>query len=383
MFAGMTLCILLETHHRAQMQAQSSTKVTIVAIPALLDLLATACGTTGLLYTTVSVYQMLRGGMLVATAILSVLFLNAKLTRKNWGGIALCCLGICVVGYSNIYSEGNPQDSSNVRFGVLVILFGQILQAAQGVVEEYLLSNLNMSSIRVVAWEGLFGMLHCFVWVFPLVQILPGRDHGKMEDIIDAAYMTVHSSTIAIMIIADMGIMLLYNWCGMEVTNALSASHRVVMETLRTVAIWVADLFLFYVVTNGKFGEEWTNYSYVQIIGFLLLVAGSVMYNYDTLFVKEEKESEPLIEVKVEDAPAYKSIEPPEKTVIRETEPVAIPGYDGYSDHDDEDEEGDDNIVGSYRSTVGSAAHSSYMAAFAGTPTSGPRSFRQRHMMSP
>eukprot|EP00171_Calliarthron_tuberculosum_P022736 IDg22736t1 len=240
MFMGMSLCIvldlpkrrlaatvvetrpLLSNGHTPIVPARPPPSVWIISIPTLLDLFATACGTTGLLYTTVSVYQMLRGAMLVWTALLSVLFLGRRLDRLHFLGIALCVSGIALVGVANIASEGAGVARKNVVLGITVILVGQVLQAAQVVVEEFLLKNLQISSMRIVAWEGLFGVAHCLVWVFPLIMLLPGRDHGRMEDVLDAFYMVFHSWKIAAVVGTDMILMLGYNVCGMEVTEHLS-----------------------------------------------------------------------------------------------------------------------------------------------------------------
>lgn len=76
MFLGMSVCIVLDFPRRRAPASDSESQpllpgspstpppaqsVWIIGLPTLLDLFATACGTTGLLYTTVSVYQMLRG----------------------------------------------------------------------------------------------------------------------------------------------------------------------------------------------------------------------------------------------------------------------------------------------------------------------------------
>lgn len=39
-----------------------------------------------------------------------------------------------------------------------------------------------------------------------------------------------------------------------------------------------ADLFIFYYV-SPKFGEEWTQYDYIQIAGIAVLVYGTAVYN--------------------------------------------------------------------------------------------------------
>jgi len=43
---------------------------------------------------------------------------------------------------------------------------------------------------------------------------------------------------------------------------------RTVLETTRTLFVWLADLLLFYTPLGvGKLGESWSRYSYVQAVG--------------------------------------------------------------------------------------------------------------------
>ena len=56
----------------------------------------------------------------------------------------------------------------------------------------------------------------------------------------------------------------------------LGAVFRTVLETMRTLFVWLVDLALFY----GGFGlgESWTIYSWIQAAGFVVLVCGTLVY---------------------------------------------------------------------------------------------------------
>lgn len=56
-------------------------------------------------------------------------------------------------------------------------------------------------------------------------------------------------------------------WC-CDCAGQLGAVFRTVLETLRTLFVWLADLVLFYTPLGmGKLGESWSKYSYVQAVG--------------------------------------------------------------------------------------------------------------------
>lgn len=82
----------------------------LTLIPMLFDLTATALMSIGLLYVTVSVYQMLRGTEMVFAAIYGVLFLRRKLNTWHivglvgalvsleglaWFGVVWCGVACC------------------------------------------------------------------------------------------------------------------------------------------------------------------------------------------------------------------------------------------------------------------------------------------------
>jgi hypothetical protein len=54
--------------------------------------------------------------------------------------------------------------------------------------------------------------------------------------------------------------------------------HRTLVDALRTILVWGVDLFIFYLI-DESFGESWNHYSYVQVVGFLLLLLGTTIYN--------------------------------------------------------------------------------------------------------
>ena len=95
--------------------------------------------------------------------------------------------------------------------------------------------------------------------------------------------MITHSPTIAVTLAVDMTALLLYNVAGMAVTGHLGAVFRTVLETGRTLFVWIVDLALFYGVSSpgegrARLGESWSSWSWMQLGGFAVLVAGTLVY---------------------------------------------------------------------------------------------------------
>jgi len=262
-------------HHR---------RVYLAVFPAMADLIGTALTMTGLLYTTVSVNQMLRGAELVFCAMLSIVFLKRTLDRNNWTGLFLCVVGISLVGLASTLNAHEDDEESQAKqakewMGFALIVSAQAVQASQIVIEEFLLQEIEMEPLEIVGWEGVYGTVISCLVALPIVNFIPGTDCGSFENSWDSVLMIAHSVPLILVEILDTVGMLLYNYFAMCVTQDLSAMHRTVLETLRTLFAWVIDLMLFYIFTNGSLGEPWDRGSWVQLLGFTILVTGTVVYN--------------------------------------------------------------------------------------------------------
>jgi len=112
----------------------------IFVIPAVCDMTATSIMYIGLALTDASVFQMLRGSVIIFTSVLSVLFLKRKLYLHHWAGIALVIGGTAIVGtqsYVCVPDAGAvcpaPPSSgpSLSTIGNILIIFAQLIVAVQ------------------------------------------------------------------------------------------------------------------------------------------------------------------------------------------------------------------------------------------------------------
>jgi hypothetical protein len=63
------------------------------------------------------------------------------------------------------------------------------------------------------------------------------------------------------------------------VTFLLNSVWHAILENFRPCAVWLVDLALFYVLTEGRFGEAWTAWSWMELAGMGMLLLGSLVYN--------------------------------------------------------------------------------------------------------
>lgn len=259
----------------------------LLSLPSFFDLVATILMNIGLLSVTASVYQMMRGAEMLFAALFAIVFLKRHLNKFHYMGIACCVSGISLVGLSSILSSGTPGTTIRhispeaMLLGMGLIILSQAVQAAQLTFEDFFMADLAIDPVRIVGYEGLYGAVFMVGLLLPVAYFLPGPEgRGLHEDTLDTLAMLRHSPTLLTIILVDMGALLAYNVSGMMVTGHLGAVFRTVLETLRTLFVWMVDLALFY--TNGfglgPVGEAWTEHSWIQAVGFVILVIGTLVY---------------------------------------------------------------------------------------------------------
>jgi len=257
-------------------------KVILVAVPAAFDLVATALACMGMLYIPASVWQMLKGGSIIFAAILSITFLKRRMYSFNWFGLGLVMLGITTVGYSNVLgSEEQPSagSPSSIVFGMSLVMLGQVVQAAQVIAEEWLMKDVDLPAMQIIGWEGAWGTLMMLALVYPLLKLIPGGDNGSLEDPIDTAVMLENSPHLQALVLLYLFSCGTFNATGIAVTGALSAVHRMMLDASRTTVIWAFGLAVHYHWDpTSPFGEAWTPYSYMQLVGFAVVVTGQAIY---------------------------------------------------------------------------------------------------------
>lgn len=157
-------------------------KVSLLALPAICDICGTTLMNVGLLFVVASIYQMTRGALVLFVGLFSVVFLKKHLYLYQWCALVIVVLGVGLVGLAGaLYKDDNSTPAAalllmkhavvrafNVArapevvrtiIGILLIAGAQIFTATQFVLEEFILEKYALEPLKVVGWEGLFGML--------------------------------------------------------------------------------------------------------------------------------------------------------------------------------------------------------------------------------
>ena len=262
----------------------------MVIAPALCDLCATALMNIGLLYIQASVWQMLRGSMVLFSSIFCAFILKRPHYPYMWWSVLLVIIALSTVGVAAVCSTGVGKagvSQGQVIMAICLTVGSQLIQASQIVVEDFLLHDMTASPILIVGLEGLWGSIVTCAIFLPITQNINSVEgNGVHEDTIDTLLMIKNDPTLLIMVSFYVFFILFYNVTGMFVTNITSAVVRTILEGLRTLCIWVVQLIIYYSIKgtdygnkHSSLGEEWTVWSWMQLSGFLLLFTGMLLYN--------------------------------------------------------------------------------------------------------
>ncbi|RIA94712.1 integral membrane protein [Glomus cerebriforme] len=264
-------------------------------LPTLCDICGTTLMNVGLIYTTASVYQMLRGAVVLFTGSFSVLFLRRRLYAYHWFSLFLVVSGVSIVGMSSIFfpvvkvetkidsstdlthsftmdsnSDHIDEDSKALEasIGVFFVIFAQIFTASQFVIEEKIMERYHVKPLRAVGLEGIFGLSTVGVGALILHFTVGIYNPGGYFDILTGWNQIISFRQIWISGIAICFSIAFFNFFGLSVTRTLSATARSTIDTSRIVLVWLVSLFL-----------GWESFSWLQVTGFVILVLGTFIFN--------------------------------------------------------------------------------------------------------
>lgn len=247
----------------------------ILFIPAVCDMIATSTMYVGLNLTYASSFQMLRGSVIIFVALLSVGFLDRVLVKREWVGIGFVIVGLAVVGLADFITNNSDTAYSrnNIITGDLLIIAAQIITAVQMVYEERFVAGLDIPALQAVGYEGFFGFCTLGVLLLPMYYIkvgVPFNDNanGSLEDLPDALVQIANSWQLIAALLGTIVSIAFFNFAGISVTKEISATTRMVLDSVRTVVIWVFALMV-----------GWQDFQWLQVVGFAALLFGMCLYN--------------------------------------------------------------------------------------------------------
>jgi drug/metabolite transporter (DMT)-like permease len=274
-----------------------------LAIPSIFDLAATALCMMGLQYLNVSIYQLLRGSGIIFVALLKQYWLDHPLYKFQWVGVSYNVVSVILVSATAVLGSnhvaqhqqqqqpGGDDDgavdpsaaASSAVWGVGLVLAGALVQALQFVFEEKVMTMDESAAppLLLIGMEGLWGTVLCLFVVYPLTTyVIPGNDYGGVyEDMGNTITLIANSPTIQWSFCAYFLVIFSYNLFAVLVTFCLNSIWHAILDNFRPLTVWAVGVSVYYIGKSPAFGEAWTPYSWIQVVGMVVLLYGTAIYN--------------------------------------------------------------------------------------------------------
>ena len=288
MFLGEMLCLVL--FHAQKMCRSVPSQPTpfnpMIFWPvALFDIFATLCQCIALTLINASTFQIIRcSAMALATFFLPMICFRRPCCPFHWNRyvgmtsviIGLTSIGILDISEIDLSSRLGHTGIDQLIGGILVVI-GEICVALKLIFEEKAATRYNVPSLQVIGHQGLFGFFLLAILLIPFYSI-PGHDlfgsnpRNVIEDAKDALYQFENSWKLSFAYIVSVISLSSFNFGAITVTKEISATTRMFVDSIRTLAIWIVSL---------AFG--WQSFQALQILGFVLLIVGMCLYD-ETVF---------------------------------------------------------------------------------------------------
>ncbi|KAL3139686.1 hypothetical protein ABBQ38_003997 [Trebouxia sp. C0009 RCD-2024] len=313
MFLGETLCFLpyfflrwrKQQRHKAERGAayissgasssRQKRRIRIIAafaLPALCDAAATTLLNVGLYYTYASTFQMLRGTLVLWAGLLTILVLHRRLHIHNWFGMVLIVAGAAIVGASSIiydrkrspqhppsvagvvqslshkgHKHPHPDRARDPVLGDILVVVAQMAAALQFIIEEKYLAKYRVPALLGVGLEGMWGLLLSAI-ALPILSMVKGSDGMALDSLFTAFTQIANSWQLQASTVGSIVSIAFFNFFGLSVTKSLSGAARAAIDACRTILIWLFSVQV-----------GWETFHGLQVLGFLILIAGTSMYN--------------------------------------------------------------------------------------------------------
>jgi len=253
------------------------------AIPAILNLLASALRWTSLVYIDASVVEMMVSGVeLTLSVVAARIFRKRIVAPRRWVGVTAVAAGVIIIERANSgkssgdKEEGDMHSTHDVMIGVILILIQSILSVLQDLAEEIFMqvSGSSVPATMMLGIEGLYGFVVGAIIYFTANETLHGIEdaNATMTMLRDNAMLRWWLAGLPL-------IFLITGIFNIKATEVTSAMTRNVWKTLRTGMVWMIALSVYYFGNNPALGEAWhVPQSFVLLFGYMVMSGGILAY---------------------------------------------------------------------------------------------------------
>ncbi|EAR92191.2 nucleotide-sugar transporter (macronuclear) [Tetrahymena thermophila SB210] len=262
-----------------------------ILLPSLCDLTGATLQYFALLFLDSSIYQMMRSGSIIFTALFSKLIFRKIFLKYRYLGLLCTIIGLILVGLSPFLFVG-PSESSSlsmqfISIGLLAICM--VLYGCYYTSEEYIYSKYNIHPCQLLGTEALYGCIIYMTILLPIfcnvecnfpngVGCVKVGDKFYFENI--SLYINGVLQNYWLLTFVILGVLskFIFNLSGVFTTKFFGSLTRSVAGALGTLVTWIIGLL---VTATGA--RKWESLDYKTCLmmsaGYIFLFAGNLIYN--------------------------------------------------------------------------------------------------------
>ena len=251
----------------------------ILGFPSFFDAMATTLQNFALLLMPASVTQLLSGGTIITSCIISKIMLGRPIHRHHIVGNISALIGFTLVGLSSLVN-----DDATARYsvageilGIILVLLSLIIQGTQINVEELVMMKYVVPPQRMVGMEGMLGIIWTIMWL-GIFSYFNCPDNGLcdiggyLEDPVMGVKQIFGSTGLTLWSILIIFSIMFFNLSSLNLTKRMSCIYTAFWSATRTVVVWVVSVVLGLETWNWKSSP-------IEVAGFVFLLVGNLTYN--------------------------------------------------------------------------------------------------------
>lgn len=254
-------------------------------VPALLEFVGQVMFLMGLRYLPMSLSLTLKGGRVVFSALLLVLFLRRTLRSYHWWAVAGTMVGLVIAAIPSIlYPKGEAKTMGQTMTGIALVLGGEFIRSLRTVIEEKLMKKMKYDALLIVGLQGIMALTLSIPVLFIMNAItIDGKPVEKLSDTWNQFTSTPMVYALAATFpISVSGLFI----SGAYVTKLMSAVHNALTTILTNGLVWGLMIAVFFLdkTINDKEdkmtrGERPQTIDLVQVLGFIIVLLASLVYD--------------------------------------------------------------------------------------------------------
>ncbi|EAR92190.2 nucleotide-sugar transporter (macronuclear) [Tetrahymena thermophila SB210] len=262
-----------------------------ILLPSVCDLTGATLQYFALLFLDSSIYQMMRCGSIIFTAIFSKIIFRKIFFKYRYIGLICTIIGLILVGLSHFLFV-STSNSANIKvqlisIGLLAICM--VLYGCYYTSEEYIYTKYNIHPCQLLGIEALYGSIIYLAILLPIfcnvecnfpnkVGCVKVGEKFYFESVSQYIDGVLSNNWLLAFVILGVLSKFIFNLSGVFTTKYFSSLTRSVAGTLGILVTWSIGLL----VTNTGL-RDWESLDYKTCImissGYICLFAGNLIYN--------------------------------------------------------------------------------------------------------